>query len=203
MLDWIAKVGGLSSIILGIAQFVGNMESAQMAAISQMFYPGSDEEDDGGIENKKISSQVHRPEDTQTRCCLTCKAKMLTFGFVPHCCKSKCGNSKDRVLASAYQQVKHEMYVDSLLKQLRTMEGILREKLELTDTDWKKARRLYGMLRVEDFLDDAASDKVNKVKEMPPNRSTVDETEKVGNDDYARTKVFRGTTDGLQNDSTI
>ena len=34
MLDWIAKVGGLSSIILGISQFVGNMESAQMFATS-------------------------------------------------------------------------------------------------------------------------------------------------------------------------
>ena len=102
-----------------------------------MFYPGSDGEDDGGEENKKISSQVHRPQDAQIRCCLTCKAKMLTFGFVPQRCKSKCGNSKDRVLASAYQQVKHEMYVDKLLKQLRTMEGILREKLELTDADWK------------------------------------------------------------------
>ena len=61
MLDWIAKVGGLSSIILGISQFVGNMESAQMFAISSMFYPGSDGEDDGGIESKKISSRVYRP----------------------------------------------------------------------------------------------------------------------------------------------
>ena len=83
------------------------------------------------------------------------------------------------------------------------MEGILREKFELTDTDWKKARRLHGMLRVEDFLDDAAGDKANKIKEMPPNRSKVDEVENVGNEDYVRTKVFRGSTEVQQNDSTI
>ena len=82
------------------------------------------------------------------------------------------------------------------------MEGILREKLELTDTDWKKARRLYGMLRVEDFLDDAAGDKVNKIKEMPPSRSKGDEAEKDGNDDDVRTKAFRGSSVVYQNNST-
>ena len=44
------------------------------------------------------------------------------------------------------------MYIDSLLKQLRTMEGILREKLELDNEQWKQAKRKYGILKVEDLL---------------------------------------------------
>ena len=78
-LDWLSKIGGLSSIILGVSQFVGNMESAQMFATSSLFYPGSDGEDDGGEEDKQISTQVHRPEDAQIRCCLTCRAKLVSY----------------------------------------------------------------------------------------------------------------------------
>ena len=33
------------------------------------------------------------------------------------------------------------------------MEGILREKLELTDADWKRAKRKYGMIKLTDFAE--------------------------------------------------
>ena len=73
-LDWLSSVGGLSTIIFGITQFMGNMESASMFTTSSMFYPDSDGEEESGKERKEISAQVHRPEDAQVRCCLTCKA---------------------------------------------------------------------------------------------------------------------------------
>ena len=65
----------------------------------------------------------------------------MAHSMVPRWCKNRLGNSKDRILAKAHEQVKSSMYIDSLLMQLRTMEGVLKEKLELTDADWRKAKR--------------------------------------------------------------
>ena len=76
-LDWLSKMGGLSSILLGISQFVGNMESAQMFATQSMFYPEDDGQDTDGSEKKQIGMKGHRPEDIQARCCLTCRAKIV------------------------------------------------------------------------------------------------------------------------------
>ena len=78
--------------------------------------------------------------------------------MVPKWCKSKLGTSKDRILAKAHEHVKSSMYIDSLLMQLRAMEGILREKLELTDADWRKAKREYGMIKASDFAEDEANE---------------------------------------------
>ena len=65
----------------------------------------------------------------------------MAHELVPRWCKNRLGNSKDRILAKAHEHVKSSMYIDSLLMQLRTMEGVLREKLELSDADWRKAKR--------------------------------------------------------------
>ena len=43
------------------------------------------------------------------------------------------------------------MYIDTLLMKLRAMEGILKEKLELTDKDWKKAKIKYGRFNLLDL----------------------------------------------------
>ena len=93
---------------------MGNMESASMFTTSSMFYPDSDGED-SGKEKKEISARVHRPEDAQVRCCLTCKAQLVAHQMVPKWCKNKLGNSKDRILARAHEHVKSSMYIDSLL----------------------------------------------------------------------------------------
>ena len=118
-----------------------------MFATQSLFYPEDDEDTDGS-EKKQIALQVHRLEDIQARCCLTLKAKILASQMAPACCKSVCGSSKDRVLAAAHEHIKSSMYIDSLLVQLRAMEGVLREKLEINDKDWKRAKRHYGLLRV-------------------------------------------------------
>ena len=60
-LDWLSAVGGLSSIVLGLSQLLGNLESAQMYTASSMFYPSDNE--DGGEERIRISRDVHTPED--------------------------------------------------------------------------------------------------------------------------------------------
>ena len=165
-LDWLSSVGGLSTIIFGITQFMGNMESASMFATSSMFYPDSDGEEDSGKERKEISAQVHRPEDAQVRCCLTCKAQLVAHESVPRWCKNRLGNSKDRILAKAHEHVKSSMYIDSLLMQLRTMEGVLREKLELSDADWRKAKRQFGVIKATDFTESKANQQgtIGKVK---------------------------------------
>ena len=128
-----------------------------MFTTSSMFYPDSDGEEESGKERKEISAQVHRPEDAQVRCCLTCKAQLVAHSMVPRWCKNRLGNSKDRILAKAHEHVKNSMYIDSLLMQLRTMEGVLREKLELTDADWRKAKRQYGVIRATDFAEGEAN----------------------------------------------
>ena len=37
------------------------------------------------------------------------------------------------------------MYIHNLIKQLRTTEGIIREKLEINDQEWEHALQKYGM----------------------------------------------------------
>ena len=43
--------------------------------------------------------------------------------------------------------MKKYMYIHKLFKHLRTTEGIIRERLKLTDEDWKVAASKYGYLR--------------------------------------------------------
>ena len=59
--------------------------------------------------------KVHRVEDVQARCCLTCRAKILASKIAPACCKSMCGSSKDRILAAAHEHMKSTMYIDTLM----------------------------------------------------------------------------------------
>ena len=69
---------------------------------------------------------------------------------------------KDRYILEAAEDVEKEFHVTHLIKQLRTMEGILREKL--TDEEWKAARAKYSLKRLDqDLIDSVKEEFVNEV----------------------------------------
>ena len=64
---------------------------------------------------------------------------------IAKCCNI--GGSKGRILGTVHEDMKNCMYIHNLFKHLRTTEGIIRERLRLTDYDWKVATQRYGYLR--------------------------------------------------------
>ena len=52
------------------------------------------------------------------------------------CCKKCC--IKDRVLNDVYKANEDSMYIHNVLKLLRVMEGVIKEKLEISKKEWRK-----------------------------------------------------------------
>ena len=50
--------------------------------------------------------------------------------------------------------MKQSMYIHNLFKHLRTTEGIIRERLQLSDQDWRIATQKYGFLRFQECVSD-------------------------------------------------
>lgn len=74
-------------------------------------------------------------EKVQQKCCTDLSAKWAQMKCVPRCCRG----TKARILSRAHEDLKKEMHVTHLLKQMRVLEGCIREKLEMDERDWKKS----------------------------------------------------------------
>ena len=69
----------------------------------------------------------------QENCFPSVKAILASKKFCPTSC---CGGTKARILGDTHEKLKSSMHIHNLLKQLRVTEGIVREKLELSELDW-------------------------------------------------------------------
>ena len=76
---------------------------------------------------------------------MTLRAKLAVHEKIAKCCNI--GGSKGRILGTVHEDMKNCMYIHNLFKHLRTTEGIIRERLRLTDYDWKLATQRYGYLK--------------------------------------------------------
>ena len=102
---------------------------------------------------------MHKSEEVQKECCLFLRLRCATKSKLCCCLKMR---KKDRYLLEAAEEVEKEFHVTHLIKQLRTMEGILREKL--TDEEWKEAQAKYSLKHLEqDFIDTVKKEFVNEV----------------------------------------
>ena len=83
--NWLATVGGLSSIALAITNAAGAFDNAQMYVTSALIRPSPD---------KSSSSSSFSPDEVQDKCCVTVRSKLAVR--LPKLCKI--GGSKGRIL---------------------------------------------------------------------------------------------------------
>ena len=82
--NWLATVGGLSSIALAFSNLAGAFDNAQMFVTSALIRPSPD----------KSSSSSFSPNEVQDKCCVTMRSKLAVL--MPKLCKI--GGSKGRIL---------------------------------------------------------------------------------------------------------
>ena len=70
---------------------------------------------------------------------------VVTHKLTRRCFKKCC--IKDRVLGDVYKANQDSMYIHNVLKLLRVMEGVMKEKLEISKKEWRKHWVNYGPLR--------------------------------------------------------
>ena len=63
--------------------------------------------------------------------------KILAWSCLPKRCRQVISNSRDRLLAKVHEELKQEMSINHLLKQLRVLEALVKEKFTLTQSEWK------------------------------------------------------------------
>ena len=138
--DWLSSIGGLSSIILAVSTAIGALESPQRYVVSALI--GKSKDDDTSSKKDK----PYGPHDMQVKCLPGLQTKVVMSSWLPKCCcVPACGSTRARMLGEGYKALKSSMYIHNLIKQLRTTEGIIREKLEINDQEWDKAVEKYGM----------------------------------------------------------
>ena len=76
---------------------------------------------------------------------MTLRAKLAVHKKMPACCK--CGGTKGRILGTMHEDMKNCMYIHNLFKHLRTTEGVIRERLSISDQEWRLATQKYAYLR--------------------------------------------------------
>ena len=108
-------------------------------------------------------TQSHTPQDFQSKFCATLRAMVVTHRLFRRCCKKCC--IKDRVLGHVFKANKDSMYIHNVLKLLRVMEGIMKEKLEISKKEWRKHWVEYGPLRYVKSSDEEEQQQQNG-KEM-------------------------------------
>ena len=96
---------------------------------------------------------MHKSEEVQKECCLFLRLRCAVKSKLCCCLTMR---KKDRYILEAAEEVEKEFHVTHLIKQLRTMEGILREKL--TDDEWKAAKAKYSLKHLDQNV-------INSVKE--------------------------------------
>ena len=131
--DWLSAIGGLGSILFTISQAFGAFEDAQMYVMSAMIRDGENGDSMSDSKHSLKKSSTYSPTEVQNKCCTTLKTKVATSSVTPQCCKRKCGSKQDRILNEVFTEMQSCMYAHNLFMLLRVFEGILREKLELTE----------------------------------------------------------------------
>ena len=89
-------------------------------------------------------TQTHTPQDFQSKICATLRAMVVSHRLTRRCFKKCC--IKDRVLGDVYKANKDSMYIHNVLKLLRVMEGVIKEKLGISKQEWRKHWVKYGPL---------------------------------------------------------
>ena len=123
--DWLSAVGGLGSIVFAVSNAAGALDNAQMFVTSALLPP------EDKPEEKVSYSATFSPSEVQDKCCVTMRAKLAVHRKMPACCK--CGGTKGRILGAVHEDMKNCMYIHNLFKHLRTTEGIIRERLNVSD----------------------------------------------------------------------
>ena len=67
---------------------------------------------------------------------------------MPNRCKNRCGGTEARLFNQAYKELSKEMRINNLLMTLRAHTGVIKEKLELNDSEWKDACNKYKFYHV-------------------------------------------------------
>ena len=63
----------------------------------------------------------------------------------------KLNSPKQRLLSKAYEEIKEGMSISHMLKSLRATEYILKEKLDISDKEWKIKFEKYGHYYVSEI----------------------------------------------------
>ena len=136
--EWISNVGGLGFLFTGATVFVGWLNSPQLWITSAMLQIGKEHkvmENRSQTLSRQLSMSNYSHEQVQQKCCSDLTAKWAQLKCVPKCCRG----TKARILSRAHEDMKKEMHITHVLKQMRATEGIIRDKLEMSEKEWKTA----------------------------------------------------------------
>ena len=86
------------------------------------------------------------PKEVKENFCVTLRSTCYMSRKVPLRCRRCIADPKIRILGQAHSTIENSMYIHDLLQKLRVTEGIVREKLKLTEIDWQSAVKKYGPL---------------------------------------------------------
>lgn len=87
---------------------------------------------------------VYESRSMLKQCCSGVKIYLAASKYISKCCKSRL-NSKALQIAQAHKQTKKELSITSMIKQMRTLEAIIKEKLLLSDKEWFEARQKFSL----------------------------------------------------------
>ena len=109
-------------------------------------------------------TQTHSPQDFQSKFCATLRAMVVTHKLTRRYFKKCC--IKDRVLGDVYEANQESLYIHNVLKLLRVMEGVMKEKLEISKKEWRKHWVKFGPLRIVESSDQDEEKESSRKKKL-------------------------------------
>ena len=92
---------------------------------------------------KLVKMKTYTPEQLKSSLCAGTKIKCtefcLSLGCHNRCFGKWFMSSKARVLMENHNEIQNELSITHMIRRLRTMEGLLREKLSIDNRSWELA----------------------------------------------------------------
>ena len=171
--DLLSDIGGIFPSLLGIGSIglgliLGN--GPFMLTVSRLIASPDNLEEQGLDRESGIvrSNTLVTAEDVQKDCCLTCR---LRCGSQKCCGKLKMTKA-DMLYLEAQKDVRDEFYVTNVIKNIRAIEGILKEKYGEDEWETAKSKHSLYQIKQEDI------DKVKKEGGEAIKLESFDETQR-------------------------
>lgn len=137
--DFFSSLGGFGSLLLGIQKIISVIEMPQLFVASDMLASK-----DTQVKRQGFDFAMHSKEAVQQNFCTSARVRLGQIACLPQCCKMRVLRLKDRILAKAHSDLKREMSIIHLLKQLRVTEAVLKKRLEITQDEWDRLYDEHG-----------------------------------------------------------
>ena len=170
--EWISNIGGLGFLFSIGALISHSVDSPSMFLTASMLAKGKVHTIKAGSKSMEQLPPVQlidkQPTDflkfdeTEIKegCCTDLRTKLATSRCLSQKCKKSLGGTKAAILNKQNQKMSKYVHVTHILKHMRVVEGLIREKYEMKKFDWDLAWKRFGpiVLSTDDELGDSLKD---------------------------------------------